>query len=200
MNQTAQAAPAFDTEETQKSMAINALAENFGKEFSPELLGLWLDLLAPYPVGQVQQAVKNVIERYEFKTLPPFGVLKNALDDLTGTSEKALELQAIAEWGVLNEAIGKFGYYSKPKLHQTTEHVLRLLGGWSAACQWTYTEADFRRKEFIKLWVDSHGRVDVMQLGAGAVQASLSRGKDRSNGPLHIGTTLGALAAGGLRQ
>ena len=196
MNQTAQAAPAFDAEETQKSMAINALAENFGKEFSSELLGLWLDLLAPYPVGQVQQAVKNVIERYEFKPLPPFAVLKSALDDLTGTSEKALELQAIAEWGVLNEAIGKFGYYSKPKLHQTTEHVLRLLGGWADACQWSMKELDFKRRDFIRLWMDSHGRVEQMQLGAGGVLQALASGADRSSGPLHLGSALKSITAG----
>lgn len=195
MNQHQQAAPTFDAEETQKSMAINALAENFGKEFSPELLGLWLDLLAPYPVGQVQQAVKNVIERYEFKTLPPFAVLKNALDDLTGTSEKALGLQALAEWGILNEAIGTFGYYSKPELHQTTEHVLRLLGGWADACQWNMKELDFKRRDFIRLWVDSHGRVEQMQLGARGVVQALASGSDRSSGPLQLGSALESITA-----
>ncbi len=186
----------FDAEEAQKSIAINALAENFGKEFSPELLGLWLDLLTPYPVVQVQQAVKNVIERYEFKTLPPFAVLKNALDDLTGVSEKALELQAIAEWGVFNEAIGKFGYYSKPELHPTTEHVARLLGGWEAACQWSMKELDFKRRDFIRLWMDSHGRVEQMQLGAGGVLRALASGENRSSGPLHLGSALKSITAG----
>ena len=177
-------------------MAINALAENFGKEFSPELLGLWLDLLVPYPIGQVQQAIKNVIERYEFKTLPPFAILKNALDELSGTSEKALELQAIAEWGVLNNAIGKFGYYNKPELHPTTEHVLRLLGGWADACQWSMKEMDFKRRDFIRLWIDSHGRVEQMQLGAGAVLQALASGTDRSSGPLHLGSALKSITAG----
>lgn len=186
----------FDADEAQKSMAINALAENFGKDFSPQLLSMWLDLLAPYSVYQVQRAVYAVIEKYEFKTLPPFAVLKSALDDLSGVSEKALELQAIAEWGVLCEAMSKHGYYSKPKLHQTTEHVLRLLGGWEDACQWTMREMDFKRRDFIRLWVDSHGRVEQMQLGAGGVLQALTSGTDRRSGPLHLGSALKSITAG----
>ena len=186
----------YDQSEAQKALAINAMAENFGKEFSPELLNMWLDLLAPYPVGQVQAAVKAVIERYEFKTLPPFAVLKSALDDFSGTSEKALELQAIAEWGVLNEAIGKYGYYNKPELHPTTEHALRLLGGWEDACQWNMKELDFKRRDFIRLWVDSHGRVEQMQLGAGGVLQALTSGTDRRSGPLHLGSALKSITAG----
>lgn len=190
----------YDPEEAQKTIAINALAENYGKKFSADLLNLWLDLLMPYPVGLVEAAVKVVLERYEYKTLPPFAVLKSALDDISGVGEKALELQALAEWGVLGEAIAKNGYYNKPGLHPTTEHVLRLLGGWSAACQWTYTEADFKRRDFLRLWADAHGRVEVLQLGAGAVQQALAQGQSRSSGPVAIGSALRVLSAGGVRQ
>lgn len=186
----------FDADEAQKSMAINALAENFGKEFSPELLSLWLDLLAPYQVGQVQHAVKNVIEQYEFKTLPPFAVLKAALDDIMGTSEKSIGLQALAEWGCLNEAIRTFGYYNKPELHPTTEHVLRMLGGWAEACQWALTALDFKRRDFLRLWVDSHGLVEHMHLGAGGVLQALASGAARGSGPLHIGTAIKSIPAG----
>lgn len=186
----------FDADEAQKSMAINAIAENFGKAFSPQLLNMWLDLLAPYSAGQVQQAVYVVLEQYEFKTLPPFAVLKSALDEISGIGEKALELQAIAEWGVLNEAIGKYGYYNKPELHPTTEHALRLLGGWADACQWNMKELDFKRRDFIRLWVDSHGRVEQMQLGAGGVLQALTSGTDRRSGPLHLGSALKSITAG----
>ena len=190
----------FDADEAQKSIAINALAENFGKDFSPQLLSMWLDLLAPYSVYHVQQAVYAVIERYEYKTLPPFAVLKSALDDISGVSEKALELQAIAEWGVLCEAMSKYGYYNKPKLHQTTEHVLRIMGGWDESCQWTSREIDFKRRDFIRLWVDSHGRVEQMQLGANGVLAALAQGHDRKTGALHVGSAMKAIADGAISQ
>ena len=174
-------------EDTKKSMAINALGENFGKEFSPALLELWLDMLAPYSSGQVQQAVKTVIERYEFKTLPPFAVLKKALDDLAGTGEKALELQALAEWGVLQRAIAQYGSYSKPPLHPTTEHVVRLLGGWDAACQWTVRDVDFRRKDFIRLWADCSGKEEFIQIGADAVLEMLANRCSAGNPEMHGG-------------
>ncbi len=186
----------YDPEEAQKTIAINALAENYGKKFSADLLNLWLDLLMPYPVGLVEAAVKVVLERYEYKTLPPFAVLKSALDDISGVGEKALELQALAEWGVLGEAIAKNGYYNKPGLHPTTEHALRLLGGWADACQWNMKELDFKRRDFIRLWVDSHGRVEQMQLGAGGVLQALTSGTDRRSGPLHLGSALKSITAG----
>lgn len=190
----------LQSDETKKIMALSALAENYGKEFSEALLDMWLNLLSGHSAEQVFAAVKVVIERYEYKTLPPFAVLKSALDDISGVGEKALELQALAEWGVLGEAIAKNGYYNKPGLHPTTEHVLRLLGGWSAACQWTYTEADFKRRDFLRLWADAHGRVEVLQLGAGAVQQALAQGQSRNSGPVAIGSALRVLSAGGVRQ
>lgn len=196
MTQATQATRAFDVDETQKSMAINALAENFGKEFSPELLSLWLELLEPYPAMLIKQAVRLVIERYEFKTFPPFAVLKNALDELAGTSEKALEIQAIAEWGVTLREIEMSGPYRMPKLHRTTEHVLRLLGGWDEACQWSTKELDFKRRDFIRLWVESHGRVDQMRLGAGGALQSLSLGRERGVDSLRLGTMLKSLDMG----
>ncbi len=85
------------SDEQRKVGALTALAENFGKELSGPLLNMWLDLLAGYQADQVLKAVRLVIERYEFKTMPPFAVLKSALGDIAGTSTKSLELQAMAE-------------------------------------------------------------------------------------------------------
>ena len=177
MNRTA---PAFDAEETQKSMAINALAENFGKEFSPGLLELWIELLEPYSAARVKRAAKLVIERYEFKTFPPFAVFKNALDELAGTSEKALELQAIAEWGELLRGIETCGPHRAPKMCRTTAYALRLLGGWEEACNWNTKELDFKRRDFLRFWVESHGRVLAMELGAKSVSRALESGAGRT--------------------
>ena len=157
------------SEKAGKLAAIDALAANFGVEVPGALKVAWLDLLRCYPLQQVENAVKAVIRQYEYKTMPPFAVLQAALDDLRGLGEKAFKLQAIAEWAKLYEAISYFGYYSKPKLHPTTEYVLRLLGGWQVACMWNSSELEFRRKEFVRLWMDSHGQLKVMELGAEAV-------------------------------
>ena len=165
------------SEKVDKLAAIDALAANFGAEIAAPLKTAWLDLLASYPAALVQAASKAVIENYKFKTMPPFAVLKAEIDELQGVGEKALNLQATAEWAALCEAISYFGYYSKPKLHPTTEYILRQLGGWQTACMWNNSELDFRRKDFVRLWMDSHGRVEIMELGAGAVANFFATGQ-----------------------
>ena len=167
----------FDAAEAEKAIAINALAENFGKEFSPALLGLWLDLLAPYPVALVRASVKAVIEHYEFKALPPFAVLKKALDDLAGTSEQALLVQAAAEWTRLQEAVSRSGSYARPDdMHPTTAHVVRVMGGWAAVCQWETRYLDLKRREFVSLWTQADGKTEFLALGAKATRAAIVHG------------------------
>lgn len=166
----------LDAAEAEKAIAINALAENFGKEFSPTLLGLWLDLLASYPVAMVWAAVKTVIEQYEFKTLPPFAVLKKSLDDLAGTSERAVALRAEAEWALLQENISRLGVYGQPvDMYPTTAHVLHVMGGWRAVCAWETRYLDLKRREFVELWTQADGKADVLAMGAVGVQQAITQ-------------------------
>ena len=81
-----------------------ALAANFGKEFPECLLPIWLDLLEPYPASLVNEAVKLVILSNEYKTIPPFAVLKSEIDKLTGqvAEEEGLALAAESEWNKLS--------------------------------------------------------------------------------------------------
>ena len=187
-----------EAEESAKAAALNALGENFGKTFSPQLMDMWLELLTVYPAAMVHSAVRLVIERYEFKTLPPFAILKSALNDLAGTSDKDLELQAISEWGILLETIGRFGHNHKPPLHPTTDYALRLMGGWHDACRnWNTRELDFKRRDFISLWVESHGRVDQLRLGVDGVKLGLAGDRNhRGAGLLPVGAHLKLISGG----
>ncbi|MDE7064196.1 MAG: hypothetical protein K2O70_01840 [Desulfovibrionaceae bacterium] len=166
---------AYDATEGQKALAITILAENFGKELPPALANIWLDLLAPYPANQVKAAVRAVIERYEYKTLPPFAVLKHELDNLAGTSEQAVALQAEAEWVLLRENIARLGIYRQPDMHPTTAHVVRVMGGWEAVCHWETRSLDFKHKDFCELWTQAHGKADVLALGAAEVQKAIAQ-------------------------
>lgn len=159
--------------ETQKIISLVALAANFGKELPEPLLDLWLDLLGAYSPGEVQAAVRAVIEQYAYKTLPPFAVLKEALENARGTSKESLDLQALAEWGVLMGSLALHGRYRRPRLHDTTEHVLHLMGGWSMACSWESAALDFKRRDFCRHWADAHGRVASLRLGAAGVATAL---------------------------
>lgn len=156
-----------------KAMALVALAANFDRKMPESLLELWLELLGPYAADAVRAAVRKVMETYAYKTLPPFAVLKEALDDLAGTSDRSLERQATAEWGLLLRAVAGHGYCHKPDLHPTTEYVVRLLGGWQTVCLWTQAELSFKRRDFINFWIESHGRVDSMEQGAALAAANL---------------------------
>jgi hypothetical protein len=182
-------------------MALVALAANYDKKMSEALLELWLELLAPYDAETVRRAVRRVMETYAYKTLPPFAVIRQALDDLAGLSERALERQATAEWGRLLRAIADRGHRAQPRLHPTTDYVLRLLGGWQAACMWLETELAFKRRDFVAFWTDAHGRVDLMNEGAAALAAhpafarpALDSGRKAppraARGPLPMGEAL----------
>lgn len=153
-----------------KTAAISGMAENFGKSMSFSLLQIWLKLLAPYPAELVEMAVFRLICEYEYKTLPPFAVLRKYLEP--ERPEPNLKLMAEAEWRNLLEAIGKYGIYKGPPddLHPTTACVLRLLGGWNTACMWPEKTLDFKRKDFICAWQDVHGREVAMLSGAKALE------------------------------
>jgi len=155
-----------------------ALAANYGKEFPESLLSIWLDLLKDYSVKAVNAGVRKVISDYEYKTIPPFAVLRKAMDKASGlvSPERALDMSADAEWNKLLDDISRYGRYKRPALHATTAYVLRGMGGWDAACNWETDKLEWRRKEFIEAWKLAHGNVDALSLGAGGVDALTSDG------------------------
>jgi hypothetical protein len=166
----------FMSEKMKKAMALTALAENFGTPMSEHLAEYWLKLLDGYASDLVGMAVQKVIETHVYRALPPFAVLKSALDELAGVGEKALRLQAEAEWGVLLKAVEKLGVFRTPRMHPTTKYALELMGGWSSACcDWSGKDIDFKRRDFVQLWINAHGNIETMQLGADAVRELLTR-------------------------
>lgn len=185
----------------EKITALMALAANYGKEFPESLLGIWLDLLKPYPVELVNAGVRAVIESYAYKTLPPFALLRQAMDKVAGVlpQEKNVEAQAAAEWTALLEAIEQRGSYGgpPPDMHPTTAYVLRSFGGWDNACRWSTAWLDAKRRDFIGLWVQAHGKTDAMALGADAVKAALTTGTGSPAGAESARAILGRLALDG---
>lgn len=160
----------MDSEKQKKLTAIAALTENFGKQMSPDLMRIWIKMLEPYQAKQVEIAVLQVMAEYEYKTLPPFAVLKNHLDKNAGIvpAEKQISIQAEAEWGKLQEAIQSLGsYYGPPQdLHPTTAYVIRNMGGWQTVCMWQIDKLEWNHKEFIKKWELAYGNEEIMELGA----------------------------------
>lgn len=165
------------TELERKTTAVGAIAENFGKEVSPALLKIWLRLLARYTPEQVETGAVRVIETYAFKTMPPYAILREAIENAAGTGPQATEMQAAAEWTRLQEAVSRCGSYALPAdMHPTTAHVVRVMGGWTAVCQWETRYLDLKRREFMNLWTQADGKADVLALGAKATRAAIVHG------------------------
>ncbi len=145
-----------------KALALMALAENFAKELSPALLGLWLGMLQAYSPAQVERGVAQVIATFRYKTLPPLAVLLEAIEEQSGCGEKALERKALAEWAWLMRELDKGLCYRSPeRVHPTTAQVVRLMGGFAQVALWPEASLDFKRRDFLALWKESHARPET---------------------------------------
>lgn len=159
-----------------KALAISGMAENFGKELSPVLLRMWLKLLEGCSPEQVEAGAMHVIGTYQFKTMPPFAVLREAIESITGGGQKGLELQAGAEWNWVLDQVAKGVIYREPdQAHPTTDYVVRVMGGWSAIAAWETRNIDFKRHEFVELWVQADGKVGVLGMGAAGVRQAIEQ-------------------------
>lgn len=173
-------------ENEKKAVSITGLAENFGKVISPELMRMWIKLLEPYSAALVERAALRVILEYEYKTLPPFAVLRKALDAESSASSPSCarpEIQAAAEWNKLLEDISKRGVWRgvPESLHPVTEFVLRGMGGWTAACQWRSDKLEYIEKQFVSRWKEAAENSEFLQipaLSAGAAPAGMIEGKN----------------------
>lgn len=156
-------------------------------------------LLDTYSAEQVEDGVARVVSEYEYKTLPPFAVLKKAMDKAAGTvpPETALDMLAESEWNALLDAVGSRGRYNPPTFHPTTAYVLRGMGGWDAACTWPADKLDWRHKSFIDAWKLAHGNTEVMALGAKGLETMISQAEDFTSAGVLVNRVLGIAANAG---
>ena len=160
----------FSKEEFQQiSEALTIMAMNFNAEMPQPLMNYWLKKLSVYPAQTVLQAIDRLIDNYQFKTLPPYALLKEQIEGSDKSKQDMLKTMAEAEWGNLLEAIRSNGVRNEPLLSETTDYVLHTMGGWRTACGWTEQDLTWRHKEFLDLWTSSHGKTEVMRRGAKAV-------------------------------
>lgn len=180
------------TEKMRKMAAIAALSANYDQVMQKDLMKIWLDLLEEYSASQVKMGVNTVIREYEYKTRPPFAVLRKAIDQAIGKRhiepEERIKIMAMAEWNRLIDNLSAYGRYNKPELDPTTAYVLNGMGGWDAACSWDMDKIEWRRKDFIESWQMAYGNEDLIALGA-------SGAKEISEGPQSAGDILKAILA-----
>ncbi|MFI3272131.1 MAG: hypothetical protein R3Y11_08540 [Pseudomonadota bacterium] len=136
----------------EKGAILVGLAENFGKELPEKLGALWLQMLDSVSVETLSKAAMRVMETYEFKTLPPFAVLKNAIDEVDGVSKQDVAISAKRAWEKLLTDLSRYGFYNEPKHDPVTERALTMMGGWATACRWPDSEIQFHRKAFMEYY------------------------------------------------
>lgn len=186
-----------EQDKKRKLAALYALALNYGKEFPRPLAQLWMRLLEPYSAEQVEEGVARVVSEYEYKFLPPFAVLRKAMDKASGRipAEQLLDMQAEAEWNALLDALTRCGRYDPPALHATTAYVLRGMGGWNAACDWQTEKLEWRHKEFVEAWKLAHGNTHAMELGAAGVASIAARQDGCISSRDLVNNVLGSIAS-----
>lgn len=166
---------AFSIQETrQVGEALKALAMNFNATMPDMLLKMWLAKLSEFPVPVIMAAINNVLDSYEYKTLPPYAVLRKEILKLMGDAVvEDLATLADAEWQRVVTLVERCGSWREPEInYPTTAYVLRSMGGWSQLCeQLTSDSRQWLRKEFIEIWQRSHGKVPEMGLGALCLEA-----------------------------
>lgn len=153
-----------------KTSALLGMAENFGANMSPNLIGMWLGLLGKYTEEEVAGACVKLIENYHYKGLPPFAELKKYLPDGTPekefsemTKEEKLEVAVANRWQDLLFCVQKYGRNDDPEFDETTAYVLNQMGGYVAACNWKEDSLPFKEKEFKRLWRLQHGKVKAIK-------------------------------------
>lgn len=166
----------------EKAKILVGYALNFDKDLPEILMELWLEMIEKWTLNDLKLAVTNVIKSHKYANLPPFAVLQQAHDKVTGHHEISPKDLAGSEWRKLLDTIQSVGRYGNPQgLNQTTSYVLRLMGGWTSACSWTNKEISFIRKEFIQHWIDVHEKEYILEFGAD-IALKLTRGNSEALG------------------
>ena len=158
-----------DRDTDRKLAALQALAANYNKVFEPNLLRLWMRLLAQYGAADVETAVASLIEARPFSTMPTYADLRRYLPGVKAlAAEDVSGLKAQQEFDQLWESIRRNGSHREPVLQATTAAVVRSLGGWQTICQtWREEDRHWKAQEFVRLWQTYEDREDM--LGAGAL-------------------------------
>ncbi len=165
---------------------MQALAANYNKVFEPNLLGLWMRLLASYSVADVESAVIAIVETRPYPTMPTYADLRKYLP---GTKALATEdvsaLKAQQEFDLVWQAVCQHGSRNEPLFSDTTAAVLRSLGGWQAICQtWQENERHWKEKEFVRLWQLYEGKEYLLGAGAQGVSTGLALGAPEATAAL----------------
>lgn len=131
----------------EQGMVLNKLAgmgELFGKDLSPSILSLYLDILDRYSLEDVTRGLNKCS-----LTLKYFPKPSEIISAIEGNPEEL----ALAAWTSVENAVRSVGRYGKVSFEDGRIYrIVRSMGGWEHVCSWKESDLDYRRQEFMKLY------------------------------------------------
>ncbi len=177
------------------STHMQAIAECFGQSLSAQGIALRFQLLAAYPLAEVEQASLALMTTRKYTTMPPPAEF---LEFLTGGS---LEDRAEVEAGKVLQAISQHGRYASVVFDDavTQAVIVQAYGGWVKLCSDCGVEESEKwfRKEFVKIHA-AYSRRGVEHFGSLAglheIYNSSNGFMGAIDGPKLVGDSIKALA------
>lgn len=150
---------------------LRVTAELYGQPCpSEEALKLWGLLLAPYPIEDVETALRRHMVESPFMPKPA-----DVIRAIDGTAED----RAAAAWALLEDAVARCGVYLDVRFPDPAIHyAIEQMGGWRTV---SMTFSDFKRRDFerhyrrgerIASWEGGPGKVKVRPYLMGECHAS----------------------------
>ena len=123
-------------EQTRKTYAIRGMLDALGRNISVAGLSLWSIVLRDIPATVVEQGVVHYLSSSESEYATP-SKFRQFLLRMQGRGIPDTKAAAALEWEKLIKAITR---------------VVESMGGWGAVCQWTNSQLEFKRREFVEAW------------------------------------------------
>jgi hypothetical protein len=139
--------PLRDSERAAFGKMLQAVAEVYGRDYSPDVIAIYWQALREFDLAAVRQAFDRHLKNPDAGAFMPKPA--DLVRMLAGTStDSAAHAWALVEWAVRH--VG--GYEDVQFDDPTATRVVDMLGGWVKLCSATEEEMPFRAREFQTLY------------------------------------------------
>ncbi len=136
----------MDANEKQVFFAsLAVIAETVNRKISPVLMKAYWACLEPYPFGEVQRALGEILKNPDIKKHPYFPIPTDIIEIIEGD----VQSKSLWAWTEVTKAIREIGHYDSVIFADELIHVvIRDMGGWIKLCHYTEKELPFVQRDF----------------------------------------------------
>lgn len=126
--------------------ALNEVYGDPGKPLSPLRMDLYFASLQDLSIEELRQAIGTLAATKTIKTFPLPAEIREA-------AKGKAEDRALLAFEDLIEGIQTGGYYNSVIFEDgCIVKCIEAMGGWNQVCDWTTSDREWHRKEFVKLY------------------------------------------------